>query len=58
MSTDEIRNMLWLQGYNAMWAGAKVESCPYENETDEAETWFEGYMVAFEEKYDGDREPQ
>jgi ribosome modulation factor len=58
MTKHEHRNKIWLEGYNAMWAGAKMEACPYEDESDNSETWFEGYTWAIEEKYDGGREPQ
>ena len=58
MNTDKKRNKVWLQGYHAMWAGAKLTDNPYKDETDKSETWYEGYTWAIEEKYCGDREPQ
>lgn len=57
MNKHEHRNKVWLEGYNAFWAGAKSSACPYQDEY-RAETWYEGYSWAVEEKYDGGRDPQ
>ena len=57
MNKHAHRNKVWIEGYNAFRAGAQFGSNPYPSD-DRAETWYEGYSWAMEEKYDGGRDPQ